>query len=341
MATTGSTPKPFTNGTPGTEQRARTIKTISFAGFVSRYAVLAAFVAVVIFFCIARPHTFATWGNVTSILGEAAPSLILAVGLTFVLVLGDFDLSFASVVGLGAAAFAIPATHGWPVALAIVLAFAICASIGIINGLVISIIGASSFIVTLAVGVAATGIEYAFSNQNTIYGGIPPVVAHFAGGSTIGSISNLVWVAAVIAVLAALLLDRTEVGRYAYATGGNSEAARLSGVRTRRLRIGGFIVVAAAAGLVGMLLVGQASSYTPNAGAPYLLPVYAAAYLGTACFRPGQFNIPGTVIGVLFLGVIQTGLTMFSLATYAIDLVEGAILLAAVILSRISREEAA
>jgi ribose transport system permease protein len=138
-----------------------------------------------------------------------------------------------------------------------------------------------------------------------------------------------------------VLLERTEIGRYMYAIGGNSEAARLSGVRVRSLRLLGFVIVAFSAAVVGLLLTSQSASYAPNLGISYLLPAFAAVFLGAAVFRPGEFNVLGTVIGVLFLGVIQTGLTMLNLQTYMINLVQGGILITAVLVSRLGQRSSA
>jgi ribose transport system permease protein len=121
-----------------------------------------------------------------------------------------------------------------------------------------------------------------------------------------------------------------------YAIGGNQEAARLSGIRTRTFRVAGFVIVALTAAMVGILLSSSGSGYTPNPGQYLLLPAYAGAFLGAACFRPGEFNVPGTVVGVLFLGTIGTGLTLLNLQTYLINLVQGAILIVAVLLSTIA-----
>ena len=92
------------------------------------------------------------------------------------------------------------------------------------------------------------------------------------------------------------------------------------------------------AAVVGLLLTSQAAGYSPNGGVAYLLPAFAAAFLGAAVFRPGEFNVPGTIVGVLFLGVIQTGLIMLDFETYVINLVQGGILIAAVLISRIGQQ---
>jgi ribose transport system permease protein len=177
------------------------------------------------------------------------------------------------------------------------------------------------------------------TSQDTIFSGVPEAYAKIGQGTFLG-FSNMIWIAAVIAALLWVMLDRTELGRYMYAIGGNPEAARLAGIRTKFLRLLGFVAVGLAAAVVGILISSQSAAYSPSPGTSYLLPAFAAAFLGSAVFRPGEFNIPGTILGVLFLGVIQTGLTMLNLETYVINLVQGAILISAVLVSRLGQRVA-
>jgi ribose transport system permease protein len=306
--------------------------------YISKYGLLLAFLITIIIFGIARPHTFPTVNNLKSILTLAAPSMILAVGLTVVLVMQDFDLSFGSMIGLaGGAATTFIVTDHWAWQLAIVVVLLLGVVAGLANGLMIAYLGGSSFIITLAMGTVLTGVEFALTHQTTVYQGYPSGFVGIASNSSILGLSNQIWIAAVIAVAVWILLDRTEVGRYMYAIGGNSEAARLSGLRVRPMRVLGFIIVGLAAAVSGILLISEASSYAPNGGVSYLLPAFAAVFLGAAVFRPGEFNLPGTVVGVLFLGVIQTGLIMLNLQTYLVNLVQGGILIAAVLVSRLGQ----
>jgi ribose transport system permease protein len=307
----------------------------------SRYGLLAAFLLTILFFSVAKPDVFPTGRNAESILTAAGPSLILAVGLTVVLVMQDFDLSIGAMIGLAAGAaenFMVQNGMGWVAGVLLVLLIAVAA--GVANGYMVAFLGGSSFIITLAMGTVLTGVEFGLTNQDTVYTGFPTAFADIAKGEFLG-LSNLIWIAAGVAVVIWTLLERTEVGRYMYAIGGNPEAARLSGVRVRYLRLVGFVIVAVAAALVGLLLTSQSSSYAPNAGISYLLPAFAAVFLGAAVFRPGEFNVLGTVVGVLFLGVIQTGLTMLNLETYLINLVQGGILITAVLVSRLGQRTAA
>jgi ribose transport system permease protein len=317
--------------------RTRVAPRVDLSNLLARYGLLLAFLITIVIFSLARPNTFPTLNNVKSILTLAAPPLIIAAGLTVVLVMQDFDLSFGAMIGLagGAVTTFIVSDHwAWQVAIIVVLLMGIGA--GIANGVMVAYWGGSSFIITLAMGTVLTGVEFALTHQNTVYQGYPNGFIALASNTTLG-LSNQIWIAAVVAIILWVLLDHTEIGRYMYAIGGNSEAARLSGLRVKRLRVAGFVVVGVMAAVVGVLLISESGSYAPNGGASYLLPAFAAVFLGAAVFRPGEFNLPGTVIGVLFLGVIQTGLIMLNLQTYIINLVQGGILIGAVLISRLGQ----
>jgi ribose transport system permease protein len=332
------TPEPATEGPKGATAKRSGRATVE--AFLAKYGVVLAFLLTVAVFCIARPHTFATGNNAKSILTVAAPSLVMACGLTVVLVMQDFDLSFGAMIGLAdGAAITLMATHGWNWEIALIAALLLGIAAGAVNGYLISYLGGPSFIITLAMGTVLTGVEFALTSQDTIFSGVPAAYAKIGQGTFLG-FSNMIWIAAVIAALLWVMLDRTELGRYMYAIGGNPEAARLAGIRTKFLRLLGFVAVGLAAAVVGILISSQSAAYSPSPGTSYLLPAFAAAFLGSAVFRPGEFNIPGTILGVVFLGVIQTGLTMLNLETYVINLVQGAILISAVLVSRLGQRVA-
>ena len=307
---------------------------------LARYGLLLAFAVMIIAFSLAKPDAFPTTANLKSILTAAAPALIVAAGLTVPLVMQDFDLSFGAMIGLaGGAAVVLQSQDGWAWGLAALVALGLGLGAGLANGFLIAFLGGSSFIITLAMGTVLVGMEYVFTDQKTIFSGVSEGYVEIGQGEFLG-LNNQIWIAGVIALLLWVMLDQSELGRYMYAIGGNPEAARLSGVRIRRIRLTGFVVVALCAAIVGILLTAQAASSVPNTGVPYLLPAFAAVFLGSAVFRPGEFNIPGTVVGVLFLGVIQTGLTMLQLETFVINLVQGAILIVAVLVSQLGQRTA-
>lgn len=281
-----------------------------------------------------RPSTFPTLDNMRGMLGLAAPSLIIATGLTVVLVLQDFDLSFGAVISLASGTCVwLMAFHGAGWGTAVLGGLAISVAIGAANGLLIAWRGSPSFITTLAMGTVATGIEFGITNQNTIAERVPSGFSAITDYSVFG-VTNAIWIAFAFIIVTWFVLDKTEYGRYMYAIGGNIDAARLSGLPIARLRTIGLCFVALCAGAVGVVLSSQGASYVPGSGVPYLLPAYASVFLGTAAFRPGQFNMPGTVLAVLFLQMIETGLTMVRLQTFVINLVQGGLLLIAIQFSR-------
>lgn len=305
---------------------------------VSRGGVVVALLLVVVAFGIARPDTFLTTANLGAILQQAAAPAILAIGLTVPLALGEFDLSIGAMVGLGgAAAVALMSLHGFAWPAAVVAALLIGLTAGLVNGVFISYLGASSFVQTLAMGVVLLGVEYLFTNQQTLYTGIPEGYVAL-GQQDIAGVNIQIWLALLVFLVAYVFLDQTETGRRMYAVGGNPEAARFAGIGVKRLRVLAFVIVAVAAAVTGILLTAQGASSTPNAGVPYLLPAYAAAFLGSATFRPGTFNVPGTLVAVIFLGVIQTGLQMLQIATAWINIIQGAVLVSAMLISRLERK---
>lgn len=302
---------------------------------LARYGVLGALLATIVVFGALRPNSFLTLDNAKSILTLAAPLAITAMGLTVVLVLGDFDLSIGSMIGLGGAtAIVLMSKAGVAWQAAIVLALAMGLAGGALNGILVAYFNASSFIVTLGMGTVLTGLEFSMTGQKTLYDGVAAGYVSLGQHELLG-LNTQVWIALAVARAVYVLLEHTEMGRYMYAAGANPEAARLSGIRVQRLRLIAFVLVGAAAALAGILLTAQSGSSFSNAGQPYLLPAFAAVFLGSTVLRGGRFNPLGTLIGVIFLGVIQTGLTMLQLSTAVVNLVQGSVLIAAILLARL------
>jgi ribose transport system permease protein len=304
--------------------------------FLQRYGVFLVFLLMVLFFSV-HPNSrdaFPTWDNWKSMFSLAAPLAVVALGLTIVLVMRDFDLSVGAIIGLGGAtAVALMSFEhtGW--GLALLCGLAMGAAVGAANGFIIAYLRGPSFVVTLAMQTIVVGIEFAITGQTTIFSGVSQSYQWIGQARPLFDIGAQAWLAAGIAVIVYLLLDHTEVGRYMYAIGGNPEAARLSGIRTRELKLLGFVLVGTAAAFAGIMLTAQGAASSPQQGLPFLLPAYAAAFLGSTMFRPGEFNVAGTIVGVLFLQVIQTGLTMLGLSTSVVNIVQGSILIGAVLVS--------
>jgi ribose transport system permease protein len=302
------------------------------------YALVVALAATVILFSVLKPAIFPTTANVQTMLRQMVPLAIPAFGLTVVLVMNDFDLSLGAMMGLGGttAVVSMSSGHLQPAA-AIVVALAMAVAVGVANGLAIALAGASSFVITLAAGTILQGIEYKLSNQRPVFQGIPSAYQKIADGRLFG-LSYQVYIALAVFLVIFVLLETSELGRYMYAIGSNPEAARLSGLRVRSLRMLGFVIMAICSTISGILLTSQAGQSTPDVGIPYLLPVFAAAFLGSTAVRVGRFNIVGTLIGALFLQVISTGLVLLQLKPAYVNIVQGGILAGSVLLARLGSE---
>lgn len=318
-------------GQVGDEARRSPVTLLTPSGL----GVVAAFVVTVVVFYSLRPGTFGEWSTWRGILEASAVPIVVATGLTIALIVGDFDLSIGAVLGLGmAVCISLSAEHGvaWPVAA--LLALVACAAVGLVNGLLVTRAKVNSFIGTLAMGSVVGGLEAKVTDQQTISQGIPEGLVT-AGTRQVLGISVGLWLAVLLAIVLLLVVRQTEVGRYLYAIGSNAEASRLAGVRVRTLRTWGFVCASVTAGLAGVLLASQTASYYPNAGGGYLLPAYAAAFLGTA-LGAGRFGIFATVFGVLFLQTLQTGLTVINISPWVVMFTQGVVLVVAVMLSQAS-----
>lgn len=289
--------------------------------WLSRYGVLLVFLVMFAVFAALRSETFPTGDNLKSILQSSSSLAVVASGLTVVFVMREFDLSFAAMAGLAAAvATVLMADSGVAWWLAVLAALGVGALAGVVNGIAIAYVGAPSFVVTLALGTLLTGIEYTLTNQQNVFENLAHAYIQIGQGATFG-INNQIFVAAVAFLAVWVLLDLTERGRYMHAIGSNDEASHLSGIAVRRLRFWGFVIV----GVCGA------------ACALSMMPAFAAVFLGSAAFKPGEFNVLGTLLGVLFLGVVQNGLTLMNATPAAINVVQGILLLSAVLLTVLDR----
>ena len=309
--------------------------------FFARYGLVVVFGAVVLVFKFLDREIFLTQNHVQNVLflpSSFVPLLLLASALTFVLAMGDFDLSFGSMVGLsGATAVALMVNFNQPWWVAMLAALGVGAAVGLFNGYLISYVGASSFVITLAGLVGLKGIEQLWTQNRsiTIPVGAQPFYVDLARNVEFWDLRRPVFIAFAIVAVAWIVLDRTEVGRYMYAIGGNPEAARLAGIPVARVRLLGFVIVALLASLVGLLLTAGISGIRLNLGDAFLLDAYAAVFLGAAVFRPGQFSIPGTIVGALFLRVIEVGLLSLQISNAWINIAKGVILIFGVLVSQI------
>lgn len=306
---------------PGTERRARLIALIQSRGAIG-VLILAAIAASIRF-----PH-FATLGNFENI-GTAASFLgFVAIGQTFVIILGGFDLSVGSLIGLGSVLAAYSVPYGWLPALLVPM-LAGCA-IGLIDGLLIARAGMAPFIVTLAALLGVRGLALVLA-KNSMVIAHPGVFGLIANGQVLG-MGNLIWILLAGFVLAALVLNRTRFGVAIFAIGGNEEAARMLGVPVTRVKVITYMISGTLAGLAGALLGAHLSSGLATAGQGDELKSIAAAVIGGVLLTGGVGTMAGALSGVLLLGLIENVIDQIgTLSAYYQNLASGAFLLIAVL----------
>jgi ribose/xylose/arabinose/galactoside ABC-type transport system permease subunit len=288
------------------------------------------FVAAIVFFSILRPDVFPTANNLVSVLQQNLPLLLVVAGLCVVLALREFDLSFGSIAG-ASAALTVQSMVLWhfPTGAAVVLAFVLGGALGLINGLLVAYTRLPSFIGTLATGAAIEGVMLAIST-NTIFQGIPTSYVEITNAKVFGVPIDIIVVAIVVAIIA-FVLRFSVFGRQAAAIGDNPAAARLAGVNVGRTQVVAFTIVGVCAGLSGVLITSQAAQYYPDPASALTLPAFAAAFLSLSLGQGWRFNVPGAMLGGLFLAVIGTGVTMLNEPTWLGQLLQGLILLIAIL----------
>jgi ribose/xylose/arabinose/galactoside ABC-type transport system permease subunit len=301
--------------------------------FLERYGVLLTFVAVVAVFSLLDTQNFPTSRNLQSILSQTGIVILLAIGLTFVLAAGEFDLSFPAAFGLvsGICVVALSRWHLGPVP-TVLVGLGCGIAVGIVNGLLVASRRASSFILTLAAGSAYTGLMYAIAGQAPIIQGVPNGYISIADQHLFG-FATVVMLALVLAIAAAIVLRSTVFGRHVQATGSNAEAAGISGVRVNRIRIGAFVVLGIFVAIAAIIDTSTSAAFYPSAGQGLFLPPFVAAFLGTSVLARGQFNVFGTVVGALFISTLQTGLIQQNAPGWVINLVQGVVLALAVMVA--------
>jgi ribose transport system permease protein len=294
---------------------------------------LAVMIGSLVVFSVLRPGAFPTIANAQGILDSVVVLLILGAGVTVVLSIGEFDLSFASTVGLAGAVCVLGVVNlGWPVWFGVVAATATGAMVGVINGLSVAYGRAPAFIVTLAVGSFVLGIERFVSGDQVVYG-LPDNLTGMAQNETLG-VANGVWIALLVTVGVWVLMRYSVYGRRIAAIGSNRRAADLAGLAVAKSRLIAFVLMGAIAGLAGAVLMAKAAQYYPNSAAGLLLAPYAAAFLGAAVIGRGKFGAWGTFVGVLYIGILQNGITMLGQPVWIVQVVQGVVLAAAVLLAR-------
>lgn len=294
-------------------------------------------VLLLIVFSIWLPDTFLTTSTLKSILGDQAVTALLAIGLVIPLAAGAFDLSVGFALGAGnVTVMYLMVQHGWAPVTAILASLLFGCLVGVVNGGLVARAKLDSFIATLGVSSVLSAYVVWVSSDQQIVGDPTSWFGQFADREVLG-IGLSFWIMIVVAIIVWYVLSYRPAGRRLYATGGGADAARLAGVRVGAVVFCALLASGVIAAAAGVLLASRIGVGSPTVGAPYLIPAFAAAFLGSTQLTAGRFNVWGTVLAVYVLAVGVKGLQLAGAPFYVSDLFNGVALVFAVWLSRFER----
>ena len=304
-----------------------------FAQFCHRYALLFAWAILIAIFGVIEPGSFLQIQTFTSMFNSQAVLVVLTCSLVVTLTSSEYDLSAASVLSLSAMLIAVlNAQMQIPVGWAILVALAAGLVVGTINGILVVVVGVESIIATLGMGSLVSGITLWISHSNLISGISNTLVTYVIVPQFFGISLGFVYAVAIAAGLW-YFLTYTPLGRQLLFVGRGRRIARLSGLAVGRLRFGALVIGSFLAAIAGVLYAGTSASADPNSGDSFMLPAFAAAFLGSTSIVPGRFNAWGSFAAVYFLVTGIYGLSLMGIQVFIQNLFYGGALIIAVALS--------
>jgi ribose transport system permease protein len=303
-----------------------------------RYSLLLVWIVLAAVFAVWTPSTFLTQGNFITIFGSQSVLLVLTLALVVTLVAGEFDLSVASILGLSATLIAVlNGQDGWPIGIAVVLALLSGVLVGLVNGLLVVTVGVDAIVATLGMGTFLLGISLWISNSVTI-GGISQSLINAMTYQVFGWLPLSFFYGIALAALIWYVFRYTPLGRYLLFVGQGRDVARLAGIRVDLIRWGAFVTSGLISALAGVILAGTLGAFQASTSPTFLLPAFAAAFLGSTTVDPGRFNPWGSTIAIYFLITGITGLELLGLSGWIENVFYGAALMVAVAVSTLLRK---
>jgi ribose transport system permease protein len=288
-------------------------------------------IVLIVVFSLVSPNLFFTTAMVKEVLNQYSITGLVALALVLPLAAGVYDLSVGAAAGLSGimAAWSLANVTTSPV-VAVLIGLATALGIGLVNSFVVLAMGVDSFIGTLATSSIYTAIAVAVSGQEPISKNVNGAFSNDIALKNLGGVTIPVLYLVVVLLILAYALERTVFGRHTYAIGFDQEVARLGGVRVRSTQAASLVACSVIAGIAGISETAVLGAGSPESGPNYLLPAFAAAFLGATQFRHGRFNPWGAVVAVLLLGTGDVGLLTIGAPSWSPDVFEGVMLIAAV-----------
>lgn len=281
--------------------------------------------------------TFLSMSNIGNVLKEIVVYGILSCALAFPVINGTFDLSIESTCALGGTCCALMVTDGLfgfkaNLPVAVIITIVICAVIGMINGLIVSRTKIDPFIVTLGTQTAVRGIVYIVCDNQAVTS-LPDSLKNLSSGKFLG-VSISIWILLLTFVAMALILGKTSYGREIYATGGNYQAAFISGINVKNVRFSTYVISGALAAIAGILSTARVGSATPNAANGYTTIAISACAIGGVSLSGGKGLTIGVFLGALMMGMITNGMNLMFISSNWQYVVRGALMIIAVFYSQ-------
>lgn len=301
-----------------------------FKIFLKRYGIGFVMIGMIILLTITS-KSFLSINNITNVLATVAINGVLAMGMVFVITAGGIDLSIGALLALSSTCIGIMLEMTGSILIACLVAMIACTIFGFINGIITAKFGIHSFVVTLASQLVIRGFSYVLS------GGYAFALAdinftQIGLGKLFNTIPYPILILLGVSALAYVLLHLTKFGRYVYAVGGNVNAATASGVNVFWTRVRTFMISGLASGIAGIILTARINSAQPNIGVGYETDAIAACVIGGTSFAGGVSTIPGTLMGIIIIGLIYNGMNLLGISSYWQTICKGLLIIGAVLL---------
>ncbi|WP_411722569.1 ABC transporter permease [Mycetocola sp.] len=304
------------------------------SGILTRYALVLLWIIMLLILVALVPGDVSAFNAMRTVFSQITPVIFLALGVVITMSVGEFDLSFAGIFSISAVAVpSLAVLHGWPVGLAVVGALVIALILGAINAALIVGLGINSVVVTLGTWSVAGGLAFLLSRETTV-SGLDRGLAAISTGRFLG-LPHLFWYGLLLVAIVAYIMGATPIGRHMAFVGSNRAVAALAGIAVSRVRIGAYLASALLAGLAGIVISVGNGGFNPASAGAYLLPTFAAVFLGTVAVVPGRFNPIGMFIAAYFLITGVFGLQLLGLTGWVTEVFYGAALIVAVTVSHV------
>ena len=308
-----------------------TIKKLALAVTMQAMGILPVLILIVIIFSFIAPN-FMTEANMMNITRQASINIVLAAGMTFVILTGGIDLSVGSILGVTAVMALVGSLNPALADFAVPIALIAGLGMGVFNGLLVAYAGLPPFIVTLGTYTALRGAAYLVADGTTVINS--KISFDWIGNGYLGSIPWLVIIAFAVIAVCWFILRRTTLGTHIYAVGGNLQAARLTGIKVSLVLIFVYATSGLLSGLGGVMSASRLYSANGNLGVGYELDAIAAVILGGTSFVGGIGTITGTLIGALIIATLNNGMTLMGVSYFWQLVIKGGVIIVAVLIDK-------